>query len=258
MADGDPHPSARRRARRRARLAGAGPARPRVRTGARSCRSGTPRSIGGSSGSTETMDRRLGELDTKVDRRLENASQTDEQDPRAPRQGGRGDDADARAREGSRAARAGPAAAQGPRRLRRAPAREPAPRPAAAFRLRDAVHVRLGRAGRRDRARRPDRSPSTRSSRSTTTSGSSDAETDDERQLAERQFGRDVKQHIDAIAAKYIRPDEGTYDFAFMYIPVEGGVLRARVRQDRSAARRTRTSGASSRFRRRRSRRTCR
>jgi DNA recombination protein RmuC len=50
----------------------------------------------------------------------------------------------------------------------------------------------------------------------------SDAETDDERQLAERQFGRDVKQHIDAIAAKYIRPDEGTYDFAFMYIPVEG------------------------------------
>src|SRR5213075_2926024 len=48
-----------------------------------------------------------------------------------------------------------------------------------------------------------------------------EAESDDERTLAERQFARDVKQHIESIAAKYIRPDEGTYDFAFMYIPVE-------------------------------------
>jgi DNA recombination protein RmuC len=48
-----------------------------------------------------------------------------------------------------------------------------------------------------------------------------EAETDDERTLGERMFARDVKTHIDAIAMKYIRPDEGTYDFAFMYIPVE-------------------------------------
>src|SRR5919198_2957080 len=41
------------------------------------------------------------------------------------------------------------------------------------------------------------------------------------RELAEKAFARDVKIHIDAIASKYIRPDEGTYEFAFMYLPSE-------------------------------------
>jgi DNA recombination protein RmuC len=44
---------------------------------------------------------------------------------------------------------------------------------------------------------------------------------DDERRLYARGFARDVKSKIDDIANKYIRPDEGTFDFAFMYVPVE-------------------------------------
>jgi DNA recombination protein RmuC len=43
----------------------------------------------------------------------------------------------------------------------------------------------------------------------------------DEQQLHERAFARDVKGHIDAIASKYIRPDLGTFDLAFMYLPAE-------------------------------------
>ena len=47
------------------------------------------------------------------------------------------------------------------------------------------------------------------------------ADDDAEQELAAKMFARDVKGHIDAIAGKYIRPGEGTYDWALMYLPAE-------------------------------------
>lgn len=48
-----------------------------------------------------------------------------------------------------------------------------------------------------------------------------DAEAEDEKKRAKREFVKAVRDHIDSIADKYILPDENTYDFALMYIPAE-------------------------------------
>ena len=59
-----------------------------------------------------------------------------------------------------------------------------------------------------------------------------DAVTDEEKRLMRRDFLRDVRKRVDEIAAKYIRPADGTLPFALMYVPAENVYYETIIRDD--------------------------
>jgi DNA recombination protein RmuC len=59
-----------------------------------------------------------------------------------------------------------------------------------------------------------------------------EAESAEARKAPKRAFIKDVKGHIDAIAKKYIRMDENTFDFALMYIPAENVYYETIIKDD--------------------------
>ncbi|OQA03715.1 MAG: DNA recombination protein RmuC [Planctomycetes bacterium ADurb.Bin401] len=53
---------------------------------------------------------------------------------------------------------------------------------------------------------------------------------DGERVRARKDFLKDVRNHIDKISSSYIKPDEGTLDFAIMFLPAENVYYEAMVK----------------------------
>lgn len=59
-----------------------------------------------------------------------------------------------------------------------------------------------------------------------------DGTTDAEKNQYRRKFTQDTKNRIDEIAAKYILPQENTYDFALMYVPAENVYYEVIIKED--------------------------
>jgi DNA recombination protein RmuC len=168
----------------------------------------------------ETMDRRLGDLDTKVDRRLESASQTATQ---IHERLGKVDEATAqmleRAKDLARLEQAlRPPKARGGfgELLLGNLLRDRLPAHAYDLQYTFATGDRVDAVIKVDKLVPVDAKFPLDNFHRYVEAGS-----EDERALYERAFARDLKGHVDAIAEKYIRPSENTYDFALMYLPAE-------------------------------------
>jgi DNA recombination protein RmuC len=61
-----------------------------------------------------------------------------------------------------------------------------------------------------------------------------DAPDDEARARSRKAFVARVRKHVDDVASKYVLPDEGTFDFALMYIPAENVFYEAIVRDEAS------------------------